>query len=151
RFLLFGGGENIAFGDAARFSGTLDGGRIDAGFGDDAANGGGKDFAGRGFLRLFSRGFFGRGWSGGGSGSGGGFVDFSYDVADGNFFAFGNFQRNSARGFGDAFGGDFVGFEFEENLIAFDDVAVFDAPCGKNSAGDGFSHGRDFNLYWHRD
>jgi len=89
----------------------------------------------------------GRVFAGGDVGFGGGVgVDRGDDLADLHFGAFFHGEGDFAGGFGGAFGRDLVGFEFEERLVFFDDVAVFDVPLGKDAGADGFAHRRNFNF-----
>src|SRR5690606_26064648 len=89
----------------------------------------------------------GRGYRIGLGGVGGcGGVDGGDDFADADIGAFGGFDADFAGLFGDAFGGDLVGFQFEEGLVLFHDVAVGDVPLGEHAGVDGFAHGRDFDF-----
>ena len=85
---------------------------------------------------LASAAFLACGSSSNGGGCGSGFVDQSDELADGNLGAFGNLEGDAAGGFGLAFGGDFVRFQFKERLAAGDDGAVLDVPLGQDAAGD---------------
>jgi len=80
---------------------------------------------------------------GGGSGS---FGDLTDDVADDDIVAglFGDAQR--ASGLGGDFSGHFVGFEREEDVADFDEVAVFEVPFGDLASGDGFAECGDFDV-----
>ena len=134
------GGEHVAFGNAAGFAGAGDGSGVDPGFFGEAANGGGgAGFFSGGGVRSGRGG--GRGCAGGGRG-----VDGGDGGADFHFGAGGDFEGDFTGGFGGAFGSDFVGLEFEEGLVFFDDVAVFDVPFGEDTGADGFAHGRDFDF-----
>ena len=155
--------EHVALGDAAGFAGAFEGGGVEAGLRGEAADGG-RDFGGGAGLGGdrggdgSSRGGGadrggrlggGRSGRGGGSIAGGAGFDAGDDLTNQDFGARLDGDGDASIDLGGAFGSDLIGFVGEQGLAFADRVPVFHQPSGEQAAGDGFSHGGDFDVDSH--